>query len=157
MKRRNFLKSLGIGATTVVVAPSLLATEIKPITKVPENITKPGQFGQTFKIKLSEDIFQPGDVISTDPEYGQGFRVMANNHPEYSVKLVTNNPMEHVKEESIQKGKEVLKIYSVFDQMPGEYSVPVYTPKFNNDTMLEFDGLNGTFTYHVAYKPVYII
>jgi hypothetical protein len=153
MKRRSFLKSLGIGAATVVVAPSLLATEIKPITKVPDNITKPGQFGQTFKIKLSEDMFHPGDVITTDPEYGQGFQVMANNHPEYSVKLVTNNPMEYVDEEGIQKGKEIFKIYSVVDQTPGEYGVP----RFRNDTILEFDGLNGSFTYDVAYKHVYII
>lgn len=154
MNRRKFLGSLGLGAAAIVAAPSLLAQEeIKPITKIPEGLTKPGQYGSTFKISLSRDMFNPGDVLATDPEYGQQWIICEKQHPEYNCKLVSNNPIEFISPKELEKGKQVVKI----EPAGGEYATNVSTVAFSDKTVLEFNGLDGSFYYDVEPERCYIV
>lgn len=150
MNRRGFLGRLGLGVAAIAVSPLLMSNDIhiNDITEVPEDLIKPGQFGSSFKINLSEDMFQPNDVITVDPEYGQQFMICGKDHPEYDVKLMTNDKNEFATAGSTQKGREVFQIRHT----GGEYEPS--TP-YMGLHILEVNGLDGSFQYDV--KKCYII
>lgn len=145
MNRRKFLGGLGLGLAAVAVSPLLISNDVQinDITEVPEDLIKPGQFGSSFKINLSEDRFQVGDVLTVDPEYGQQFQVVSKLHPEYDVKLVTNDKHEFATAGSTQKGREVFCI---------SHNERVFGSR---NQFIEVNGMDGSFQYDT--KKCYII
>lgn len=134
MKRRGFLKSLGIGAGAILVAPALLTTSegtakdrmLAPPKEPIVNGKYPGINRESFTMKFS-DKFKPGDVLTNDPEFGQQVIVIdSDNFPEHEVKLVTNSRSEYFLPQNLAEGIKYFKISHFY---PGEYGTN-YSGKF---------------------------
>lgn len=89
---------------------------------LPSSETKPGAFRTTFKIKLDENWFLPGDVIgpgTADKKYQ--YRVMDECIPHgdgflYSLRMMTDDNTAFLPVKYLEAGTQWSKLYSIYEE-----------------------------------------
>lgn len=125
------------------------AANTRPLVVVenvePASNTTPGKFKKTFKIKLDENWYLPGDQI-TPGTSGKKYlcRIMSQyqKHGEgfvYTVRLVTDNPEEFLPAKYLKPGQQWGKFFSTYEEAAEQSGSTVFsTPIAFRNRMSKF-------------------
>lgn len=93
---------------------------------LPATVTKPGEFHRTFKIKLDENWYLPGDVIhpgTSDKRYQCRIQKDAVRHGEgwlYDIQLMTDDSTLFLPVKHLERGAQWGKLYSQYEEAAGQ-------------------------------------
>lgn len=116
------------GATT---RPLIVMENVEP-----DSNTTPGKFKTTFKLKLDEDWYIPGDIIhpgTSNKKYQvriQSESQRAGNGFVYEVRLMTDDPQAFLPTQYLQPGTQWAKLFSQYEEAAEQsgstqYSMPI--------------------------------
>ena len=103
---------------------------------LPSSDTTPGKFRRTFRIKLDENWYVPGDVItpgSTNKRFQCRIQDEVRRHGDgwiYTVRLMTDDPTVSLPIQYLQPGTQWAKLYSQYEEAAEQsgstqYSLPI--------------------------------
>lgn len=99
-------------------------------------VTQPGKFKTTFKLKLDENWYEPGDIIhpgASNKKYQ--VRIQEEGMPQgngfiYTVRLMSDNPQDFLPLQYLQAGQQWGKLYSQYEEAAEQsgstqYALPI--------------------------------
>lgn len=112
----------------------------RPLVQVenvePDSNTTPGKFKTNFKLKLDEDWFIPGDILtpgSSDKKYQVRVQSQPYRHGNgfiYEVRLMSDNPQDYLPVQFLKPNTQWAKLYSQYEEAAEQsgstqYSLPI--------------------------------